>query len=147
MGGIRLIVKTITRITLGIIFLFGCYLTFAGHLTPGGGFAGGVIVAISYILFVLAYGEAAAAEKISRFWAGVIMCLGLLLFIVIALWGMWDGYFLGNFLPKGDPHDLLSAGTIPWLNLAVMLLTGAGLFLAFLLLIGFEVAPQEERGT
>ena len=51
--GMTLIVKTITRLTVGLIMLFGIYIVLHGHLTPGGGFAGGVIVALSFIHLML----------------------------------------------------------------------------------------------
>ena len=56
-SGMSLIVKNITRLTIGILFLFGIYVVLHGHLTPGGGFAGGVILALVYILSVLAFGK------------------------------------------------------------------------------------------
>ena len=40
--GMSVIVKTVTRLTVGLIFLYGIYIVLHGHLTPGGGFAGGV---------------------------------------------------------------------------------------------------------
>ena len=46
--GMSLIVKTITRLTVGLILLFGIYIVLHGHLSPGGGFAGGVIIALSF---------------------------------------------------------------------------------------------------
>lgn len=45
--GMTLIVKTVTRLTLGFILLYGIYISLNGHISPGGGFAGGVIVALS----------------------------------------------------------------------------------------------------
>lgn len=44
--GMTLIVKTVTRLTIGLILMYGIYITLHGHLGPGGGFAGGVIVAL-----------------------------------------------------------------------------------------------------
>jgi len=41
--GMSLIVKTITRLTVGLILLYGIYIVLHGHVSPGGGFAGGVI--------------------------------------------------------------------------------------------------------
>ena len=64
--GMTLIVKVITRLTVGLIFIFGTYIMLHGHLTPGGGFAGGVIIALSFIHLVLAFGKNQALKKISR---------------------------------------------------------------------------------
>ena len=51
-----LIVKKTTQLISGMIFMYGIYVIVHGHLTPGGGFAGGVIIAGSLILVTLAYG-------------------------------------------------------------------------------------------
>ena len=61
-----LIVKTITRLTVGLIFLFGVYIVLHGHVTPGGGFAGGVIIALSFIHLMLAFGKDTALKKLSE---------------------------------------------------------------------------------
>ena len=52
-----LIVKKTTQLIAGMIFMYGIYVIVHGHLTPGGGFAGGVIIAGSLILVTLAYGS------------------------------------------------------------------------------------------
>ena len=51
-----LIVKKTTQLIAGMIFMYGIYVIVHGHLTPGGGFAGGVMVSGSLILVTLAYG-------------------------------------------------------------------------------------------
>ena len=55
MKGMTVIVKTIASWVKVLIFLFGIYIIIFGHLTPGGGFAGGVILASSYVLLMLAF--------------------------------------------------------------------------------------------
>ena len=45
MRGMTIIVKSITQLMVPAIFLLGVYVIFHGHLTPGGGFAGGVLIA------------------------------------------------------------------------------------------------------
>ena len=57
MKGMSIIIKTISSWIKILIFLFGIYIIIFGHLTPGGGFAGGVILASSYVLIMLAYGR------------------------------------------------------------------------------------------
>jgi multicomponent Na+:H+ antiporter subunit B len=140
-----LIVKTVTRVTIGIIFLFGGYIVAHGHLTPGGGFAGGVILALAYVLHVLAYGERETRERLSMKWASIIESLGGLLFLFVALLGLAGGYFFLNVLPKGTPGDIFSAGIIPLCNLAIMFKVGAGLFAVFLVLVTFRVAARKEE--
>ncbi len=52
--GMSLIVKTVNRWLKGFILLFGIYLVLYGHLTPGGGFPGGVVIACAFMLITLA---------------------------------------------------------------------------------------------
>jgi multicomponent Na+:H+ antiporter subunit B len=81
--GMTLIVKTITRLTVGLILLYGVYIVLHGHLTPGGGFAGGVIIALSFIHLMLAFGREVALKKISEARASVIENLGAVMFLSI----------------------------------------------------------------
>ena len=57
MKGMTIIVKTVSSWVKVLIVLFGIYIILFGHLTPGGGFAGGVILASSYVLIMLAFGK------------------------------------------------------------------------------------------
>jgi multicomponent Na+:H+ antiporter subunit B len=137
--GMTLIVKEVTRLTVGLIFLFGIYIVIHGHLTPGGGFAGGVIVALSFIHIVLAYGGDFASRKMNRQTATFLESLGGLMFLLLALLGLIiTGVFFLNFLPHGTPFELPSAGIIPLCNIAICIKVGAGLYLVFILLTTFR---------
>jgi len=133
-----LIVKTITRLTVGLILLFGIYIVSHGHLSPGGGFAGGVIIALSFVHLMLAFGKDVAVAKISKNVASNLESLGALMFLSIALLGFLGGSFFRNFLNKGIPFKLFSAGTIPLSNIAIGLKVGVGLVAIFLVLVILE---------
>ncbi len=146
MKGMTIIVKTISSWVKVLIFLFGIYIILFGHLTPGGGFAGGVILASSYVLLMLAYGREFAEENLSLGVASKLDCVGALLFISVALCGLLygaAGFFL-NFIHQemgvGKAFNLVSAGTIPLSNIAIGLKVGASLFLIILVLSMFR--PQ-----
>lgn len=146
-SGMSLIVKRITRITVSLIFLFGVYILLHGHLTPGGGFAGGVIIALSFIHLVLAFGKEVALKKMSQATVSIIESLGGLMFWGIALLGLIFGsYFFLNILPKGRPFDLFSSGIIILCNIAIFLKVGAGLFAIFLALAFIRLPPEEKKG-
>jgi multisubunit Na+/H+ antiporter MnhB subunit len=85
MEGMSFIVKSATRMLIGIIFSFSLYITFYGHLTPGGGFAGGIMLACGFILLTLAFGKTTALGKLSDYWASIFDNLGALIFWLIAL--------------------------------------------------------------
>lgn len=141
--GMTLIVKTITRLTIGLILLFGIYIILHGHLSPGGGFAGGVIVALSFVHFMLAFGKDTAVTKVSRELASNLESIAALMFLTVALLGFLGGAFFLNVLHKGTPFNLFSAGTIIFSNISIGIKVGVGLFAIFLALVVLEGANKE----
>jgi multisubunit Na+/H+ antiporter MnhB subunit len=149
MKGMTVIVKTVSSWVKVLIFLFGIYIILFGHLTPGGGFAGGVILASSYVLLMLAFGRQFVEENLPSSVASKLDCLGAFLFALIAILGLvFAGTFFVNFLYQkylpGTPFDLVSAGTIPLSNIAIGLKVGASLFLVIFALTVFRY--DGERG-
>ncbi|MFH1678968.1 MAG: MnhB domain-containing protein [Candidatus Omnitrophota bacterium] len=142
-SGMTLIVKTITRLTVGLILLYGIYIVLHGHLSPGGGFPGGVIIALSFIHLMLAFGRDTVLERLNHARASFFENLGAIIFLGVALLGIFSGYFFLNFLNKGEPFSLFSAGTIPLYNIAICFKVGAGLFLIFVALV--VMSKTEEK--
>lgn len=130
--GMTSIVKTIVRFVMGIIVIFGAYIVIYGHLTPGGGFAGGVILASAYVVLTLAFGKNMSLSKMSNAGASILDNSGALAFVVIGLLGFTGGYFFLNFLGKGLPFHLFSAGSIPLCNIAIGIKVTASLFAIFI---------------
>ena len=144
--GMTVIVKTVTRLTVGLILLYGIYIILHGHLTPGGGFAGGVIIALAFINLDLAFGGSVSAKIFSKGSTSVVEALGAVMFLALALFGMKFGGFLDNFLySDGNPGQLVSAGIIPLENIAISLKVGAGLFGIFLTLIILQKFESEKK--
>ena len=143
MKGMTVIVKTVSSWVKVLIFLFGIYIILFGHLTPGGGFAGGVILASSYVLLMLAFGREFVEENLPSGIASKLDCLGAFLFALIAILGLvFGGVFFANFLYQtylpGEPFDLVSGGAIPLSNIAIGLKVGASLFLVIFALTMFR---------
>lgn len=128
MNGMGLIVKTVTRVTVGVIFLFGCYISVQGHATLGGGLAGGVIIALAFILYVLAYGRTEAEERLSKKVALILMELGAIFFLLISIFGCKSDIILQCILS----------------DFAISVMVGAGLFVVFLSFVTFRVRISEE---
>lgn len=148
MKGMTIIVKTVSSWVKVLIVLFGIYIILFGHLTPGGGFAGGVIFASSYVLLMLAFGKEFVQKDLPLALDSKLDCIGALLFAMIALLGMTfvGGAFFYNFLHQnymqGKAFKLISAGTIPLSNIAIGLKVGASLFLVIFLLSTFRRGTQ-----
>jgi len=141
-----LIVRTVTRLTIGLILLYGLYIVLHGHLTPGGGFAGGVIVALSFINLTLAFGGKTSAGVFSGESAHLVEALGAIMFLALALLGLQWGGFFDNFIhADGEPGMLVSAGIIPLANIAILLKVGAGIFSIFLALIVVQNFEEGDR--
>lgn len=143
MKSMTIIVKTISSWVKVLIFLFGIYIILFGHLTPGGGFAGGVILASSYVLLLLAFGREFVEKNLPLPLASKLDCVGALAFALIAILGLvLGGSFFVNFLYQnylpGEALNLISAGTIPLSNIAIGLKVGASLFLVILVLSTFR---------
>jgi multicomponent Na+:H+ antiporter subunit B len=112
---------------LPVTLLVGANLVLHGQLTPGGGFQGGVVLGTAIHLVYLT-GRYKALEKVRPlmlFTAGE--AVGTTMFAVIGLLGVATGAgFLANVLPAGVWGSLLSAGTVPLLNIAVGIEVASG---------------------
>ena len=123
----------VRELCLGLVapvFLFGVYIVLHGHLSPGGGFQGGVVLATAPLLMYIG-GEyrglrtvtpEAPLELVKGAGTGGYVLIGLL-----GLW--WGSSFLDNALPSGRVGDVLSSGTILALNLAVGVAVAGGFVL------------------
>jgi multisubunit Na+/H+ antiporter MnhB subunit len=131
MKGMTVIVKTISSWVKVLIVLFGIYIILFGHLTPGGGFAGGVILASSYVLLMLAFGRELVQKNLPMKLSSKLDCIGAFAFGMIAILGfVFGGAFFAHFLvERGREFELISAGAIPLSNIAIGLKVGASLFL------------------
>ncbi len=119
-----LVLYTGCRVLFPLILVFGAYIFIHGHLTPGGGFQGGAIIASGFLLIYLGCRE----RRISRTASNLAESLGGLAFVVIGLLGLvFGGYFLLNFLPKGTANALFSAGIIPIIYIAIGFKVGSEL--------------------
>jgi multisubunit Na+/H+ antiporter MnhB subunit len=140
MKGMTIIVKKTTQLIAGMIFMYGIYIIVHGHLTPGGGFAGGVVIAGSLILITLAYGSDFIRLVREESETTLVENLAIIMVIVIATSGFLFGtrVFFNNFLPKGMVGELVSAGVLPLYNICVGIEVAASIFIIFLSLIIFK---------
>ncbi|MBN2415099.1 hypothetical protein JXO52_04620 [bacterium] len=133
MKGMSVIVKQISRLMYPSILVLGVYIILHGHLTPGGGFAGGVLIAGAFTLLVLAYGADEVTTARGKWRATLGESIGIFLFWFIAVLGIVQGgYFFLNMVNHGEPLQLFSAGIIPLCNIAIGIEVSAALFAIFI---------------
>jgi multicomponent Na+:H+ antiporter subunit B len=105
---------------VGPTLVLGAYLVVHGHLTPGGGFQGGVILAAALLLVYVA-GQVVGLQRVRPVdLVEVTEAAGAGAFALVAVAGLVFGVAaMANFLPFGELSSLLSGGTIPILNVSV----------------------------
>lgn len=140
MKGMSIIVKKVSQLMAGLIFMYGIYIILHGHLTPGGGFAGGAIIAGAFILLILAFGSSALNLKKEITGSSNTESLAILMVVVLALMALLFGtkIFFFNYLPKGEPGVLLSAGVIPLYNIFIGVEVAGAILTIFLALVIFK---------
>ncbi|MCF8297638.1 MAG: hypothetical protein K9J13_08870 [Saprospiraceae bacterium] len=119
------ILNTASKIMIPIVFMFGVYVIINGHLTPGGGFQGGAIIASAIVLMILAQPEIKFNHKL----ISTIESISGIGFVVVGVLGLvLAGGFLDNrIFGLGTFGTILSAGAIPIIYIFVGLKVGAEL--------------------
>jgi multicomponent Na+:H+ antiporter subunit B len=96
------------------IQLYALYVVFHGHYSPGGGFQGGVIMATSFILFSLVFGQNEGEKRFPEKTVLLLACTGMLIYSGIGLSTLLlGGAFLDySFLPISPPAQARSLGIL-----------------------------------
>lgn len=111
-----------SRALFGIILMTGIYITIHGHLTPGGGFPGGTMIASSILVLYLADDEFRTRVKGFK----VLESVAGTLYVILGLVGLFFfDAFLENFLGNGVVGDLFSSGIIPIVYVLIGLKVGS----------------------
>jgi len=116
--------KTASTLLFPIITLYGVYVMIYGHLSPGGGFQGGVIIASAVLLLLISHKDFEVPHSVIV----LLETLAGVSYVLIGLIGLFTlDIFLGNFLP----HDvaqmgmLVSGGIIPIIYIIVGVKVGS----------------------
>ena len=112
-----IIIESLARFLAPFIQAFALYVLFLGHYSPGGGFQGGVLMAASFILLVIAYdikeGKRRFTEKFNIVLngTGVLVYSGIGLLCLILGGNYLDYSQLAAILPVG-PEEARSLGIL-----------------------------------
>ena len=143
---------SIILICLGIMTILG------GHITPGGGFQGGAMIASGIILSILVYGLGNSPLELSHTYIEVLESVGAIGFVIFGLIGLFVGgfylYNVGtdvlNIVPAAIQNvfhypDVTNAGIIPYLNIFVGLKVFVGLSSIVIAFAGFKKIVEESE--
>ncbi len=122
--------KVVFRYVLLFILMYGFYIVMHGHVSPGGGFAGGMVIGLGVLLYFLIYGLQ---------WRDRLRYLPLdIAIILIGLGSIIEGVkFLlpSKHGPVGAPGELFSVGIISVVNLGIGLLVASTILSIFYLMV------------
>ena len=93
-----IIIRITSSVMVPFIQLFALYVVFHGHYGPGGGFQGGVLLAVSIMLRRLYLGREISAGKFPSRLAAVFASTGMLVFMLVGILPLFSG---GVFLDYG----------------------------------------------
>ncbi len=118
------ILKTATRLLAPLLLIVGIYVITHGHLTPGGGFQGGSMIASAVLLLFMS--DHTFVPNMRKF--KLLEGLSGSIYIVLGLSGMvLTGFFLKNFIATGTIGNLMSGGLVPIIYLFIGLKVGSEL--------------------
>jgi multicomponent Na+:H+ antiporter subunit B len=104
-----IIVRTVSRIMIPFMQIFSLYVYVHGHISPGGGFQGGCIMAASFILLAVAYDLNESKRRLTERANALFCALGVFIY---AATGMVPVLFLANFLDYGAWSHILPTDPI-----------------------------------
>jgi multicomponent Na+:H+ antiporter subunit B len=132
------LIDTISRKLGPYVLLFGCYMISHGHMSPGGGFQGGVVLASGGMLILLGCQEARLEGHLPVLSLSIAELAGYLAFLLLGLSGI---IFAGYFLASPFQPELVEGGIapVPWfvymLNMVIGVKVGAGVGLICITLL------------
>jgi energy-converting hydrogenase B subunit I len=141
-----------------ILICLGIHTILGGHITPGGGFQGGAMIASGIILSILVYGLGNSPLELSHMYIEALESVGALGFVIFGLIGLFVGgfylYNVGtdflNIVPAAIQNvfhypDVTNAGIIPYLNIFVGLKVFVGLSSIVIAFAGFKKIVEESE--
>lgn len=119
------VLRTASRILIPFAIVYGSYVTVYGHLSPGGGFPGGALLAAAVVLYTLTWNKGRVFSDKFRQNSRRAESVTLLIYIAVGFFGIIQGRnFLTNLaagLPPGEAGTVVSAGFIPLISILISL--------------------------
>ena len=123
------ILRGVAAMSIPAIILLGLMVIINGHLSPGGGFSGGAILSVAFMLCANAYGF----EQVHAFFDEHVFIklssTALMIYAVLKGWSFFSGAnHIESGIPTGTIGEILSGGLILPLNICVGLIVAGTLY-------------------
>ena len=130
-----------------LMLVYVCYVILHGHLSPGGGFQGGVLVVGMVVMLYLGRGYETTVRALSANLLHETEGIASIVYIALAMMGVAVGaQFCQNILyQQGAAGDLYSTGTILWMNITVGVKVFTGIGSIALLMLSLVAGKSEEK--
>lgn len=89
-----IIINGVTRLVIPFLQVFAFYVIFHGHYSPGGGFQGGALLAVSFILERIVLGQRGAWRLFPLKLGLPLGVIGLLLYVAVGAMSFTSHNFL-----------------------------------------------------
>ncbi len=103
-----LILRTATKYLLPLLLLFSVFILLRGHYVPGGGFVGGLVAAIAFVLHAFANGTE-NTQKFLRYHPALLIPVGLFLALMSGLVPMMLGHAFLTAVWLDDPFPVIGS--------------------------------------
>ncbi|RKD22232.1 MnhB domain-containing protein [Caminicella sporogenes] len=129
------------KIIIPFIQIFGIYIIFFGHLSPGGGFAGGTIIGASLILYRIVFGSEKIKDKLNYINLMMLICGALIFYGILKGYSFISGGAHLNLpqIPIGTPGNILSGRYLLPLNISVGIVVAVTVYILFTLFYEGEI--------
>lgn len=123
------ILQLVGKLLFPFIMVYGIYVVLNGHISPGGGFAGGAIMGGGLILASALFGQNQLTRIFSTERTSKMSVLCLLAYAAMKGYSFFTGAnHVGWEIPKGTPGDIFSAGFILPLNICVGIIVACTMY-------------------
>ena len=136
------VLKRVAAFLLPFIQMYGLYVIFHGHVSPGGSFAGGLVMGLAFIAFVTIYGLERGRAKLPENVTTLAESYGTLWYGLMGMVGIFKGApFLANKLAG---VDLGALGALSSGGLISLIGLGVGIRVASTMITLFFAMREEE---
>ena len=123
------ILQASAKILFPAVMIFGIYILFNGHLSPGGGFSGGAIMGAGLILHVNAFGYKKTQKFFNERTYKIVTVSALSFYCIAKSYSFFTGAnHIPSGIPLGNAGDLISSGLILPLNICVGLVVACTMY-------------------